>query len=165
MKELFLIRHAKSSWEFPDLDDIQRPILPKGYKRTVRVGKYLRKGGHNPDVILSSPAVRAIETAKIIAGMIEYPIKKIWISDPVYFEGSQNILKTIKQLSDEYEKVFLVGHNPTITTLANNFLKDHIDYIPTSGVLCLSFDVDQWKEISIKNGKRKFYITPKILKY
>jgi len=164
MKTLYIVRHAKSSWNHPDLEDYQRTLLEKGKKRTKYVVDYLLKNKIHVDLIISSHAVRAFETAKIIAGAIHYPKAKIIVSKSIYFGNSDNLFNVFYDLSDDVSSLMLVGHNPTFTTFANYFLDKKIDNLPTSGVVCIQFNMESWENIHDSERKVKFVISPKSLK-
>lgn len=163
MKRIFVIRHAKSSWEFPELEDIERPLILKGEKRTKKIIDYLLHKKVTPHLIISSPAVRAFETAKIIATGLGYDVDKIRQEKDIYFGDTESYFETLYQIDDELNDVFIVGHNPTITSFANYFLQQKTDYLPTSGVACIQFKTDKWSEISNCKWTEEFLITPKML--
>ena len=131
MKKIVLIRHAKSSWEFPELKDVDRPLKKRGLDDAPLMGKVLKDLHITPDVIISSPAARAMTTAKMIAQEIGFDQNQI-IADPkLYLESKSKLLKEINAIDDRYNIVFLVGHNPGLTDLANSLSGDSIDNIPT----------------------------------
>lgn len=164
MKTLYIVRHAKSSWDHSGLEDHQRPLMEKGKKRTKYVVDYLRDRNTEVDLILSSHAVRAYETAKIIADGIHYPISEIVVSEDIYFGHSDGLFTILYGLSDDVNSIMLFGHNPTFTMFANNFLENKIDNLPTSGVVCISFDMKSWSEIHNAKKEVQFVISPRELK-
>ena len=164
MKKLFVIRHAKSSWDLPELDDIERPLLPKGMKRTQRIVDYLNIRKIEFDVFISSPAVRAYETAKIIAEGTGYNTNKIHIDKNIYFGNSESYFNAIYELDEHIDKVVIFGHNPTITQFANYFLNDKIDYLPTSGVVGVEFLTNNWNSIPNCKWSPIEKVYPKMLK-
>jgi len=164
MKTLYIVRHAKSSWDNPGLEDDQRPLLEKGKKRTKYIVDYLLKNNVKLDLIMSSHAVRAFETARIIARAIQYKEDKIVISKSLYFGYSDSLFNVFYDLSDDVSSLMLVGHNPTFTAFANSFLEKKIDNLPTSGVVCIEFNLEKWENIHDSERKVKFVISPKSLK-
>lgn len=164
MKTLYIMRHAKSSWDNPGLEDYQRPLLEKGKKRTRYVVDYLLEANTTLDLIISSHAVRAHETAKIIANALHYPADKIVISKNIYFGYPDSYFDVFYDLSDEVDSLMLVGHNPGFTTFANYFLDNRIDNLPTSGVVCITFDMNSWEGIHDSKRKTKFVISPRDLR-
>ena len=153
MKKLFLIRHGKSSWEFPDLHDKDRPLKKRGRRDGLVIGKKLKEANVEADLIISSPANRAHSSAVIIAQEIGYPESSIILEDRIYFEGIKAIFDVINNIKDHFNTVLMFGHNPDFTTLANQFSDDYIDNVPTTGVIGIEFDIENWKDASTENGK------------
>jgi phosphohistidine phosphatase len=164
MKSLYLVRHAKSSREDPGCADEQRPLLDKGVKKTGKVVKYLLEKKVKPDQIVSSHAVRAFETARIIAGGLDYPPEKIRIDRKIYDGYYDRILDIIYATPNDINSLMIVGHNPTITNLANLFLHPGIEDMPTSAVVSITFDTDQWEKIPSVESTQEFMVYPKMLK-
>jgi phosphohistidine phosphatase len=163
MKTLYLVRHAKSSWGHPGLTDFNRPLIDTGIKRSRKIIRYLNEKNVSVDLIITSPAVRTLETAKLIAAGVDYPIRNI-IEEPSLYEASLNdFLNVIYDAPDEINSLMVVGHNFTITHVANFFLGPEIEVLPTSGLVAISFDTEQWKEISTVNPEQLFVIFPKML--
>ena len=144
---LTLVRHAKSSWDDPGLDDFMRPLNDRGRRDAPEMGRRLREGGVQPDLIVSSPAKRAIKTARLIAGEFEWPEADILEAAGMYEAAADELLKLIRRLPDEKRDVILVGHNPGLTDLANLFLRSVIENIPTCGVVRLAFSARRWRDI------------------
>ena len=129
MKTLFLIRHAKSSWDDTTLPDKDRPLNDRGRRDAPKMGERLAKRNVKPDLILSSPAVRALRTAEIIAKKLDYR-RKIVVNEQLYAVGADDLLDVIHQLGDKVERVMLFGHNPELTELAHR-LSGEITHMPT----------------------------------
>lgn len=165
MKTLYIVRHAKSSWDYPELPDYERPLLEKGKKRTKLVAGYLEENNIWIDRIISSHAVRAFETAKIIAAEISYPEDEIRIFEDIYFGDVDKLFDHLFKLPEEIQSVMLVGHNPTFTYFANSFLKKEIEWLPTSGIVCIEFKTDKWEKLHNAKKTVKFVITPGMLKF
>lgn len=163
-KTLFLVRHAKSSWDNPLLRDYERPLLKSGIERTKRVIRFLTSTEYRPDLIIASHAVRALETARLLASGLDYPNHEILIEPNIYYKDVSGLYDIVLALPDSKDAVMLVGHNPTMTQFANMFMDEKIDYLPTTGVACIQFDADDWAGIPIAERKAIFFITPKILK-
>jgi phosphohistidine phosphatase len=163
MKTLYIVRHAKSSWDFPELPDEERPLLKKGEKRTEKIANFLLEKKVSVDHIISSHAVRALDTAKIIAYTLHYPEEDIAISGIVYHASSDQLYDLFFELSDDIESLMIVGHNPTFTNFANHFLNKEIDWLPTSGVVSINFKTDQWTQVPLAKRKTNFIIFPKML--
>jgi phosphohistidine phosphatase len=163
MKTLYIVRHAKSSWDFPDLPDLDRPIIEKGIYNTKKIAAELNDKKVVVDHIISSHAKRARETAKIIAAGINYPIEKIEVSKNIYELTDDDILDLIYGVDDDMISLMIIGHNPTFTQLANRFLDEQIELLPTSGIVSLNFDTNSWLEILKSKHKTNFILFPKQL--
>jgi len=164
MKTLYLVRHAKSSWESPGLADDQRPLLPKGVDKTKLVAEYIIKKKGKIDLMISSHAVRAYDTAKVIASCLDYPVKQIQKDRRIYDGPYDRLLDLIYGTSNDLNSLMIIGHNPLITQLANLFLHPGIEDMPTSGVACITFETLKWEEVPASKSELKFFITPKQLK-
>jgi phosphohistidine phosphatase len=161
MKTLYLVRHAKSSWKYPNLDDFERPLNKRGRKSAPFMGKILKKRNVAPDLILSSPANRASMTARIIAAKINYPLEKIRYSENIYEFSVNALIEVVSHMDDVINKAMLVGHNPALTELANYIGDQPISNIPTSGVFCAELDIPSWAGISDRCGRLIFFEYPK----
>ena len=146
MKTLFLIRHAKSSWDDPALADKDRPLNARGNRDAPKMGKRLAKRGVKPDLILSSPAARAVMTAEIIAKKLDYRRMKIVVNDRLYAVEADQLLDVIRKLGDKLERVMLIGHNPELTELAHR-LSSNITHLPTCAVAEFTFDAKSWSHV------------------
>lgn len=146
MKTLFLVRHAKSSWDDPSLDDKKRPLDDRGKRDAPKVGKRLAKAGAKPDLILSSPAKRALTTARIIAKELGYKRKNIVVDDRLYAAEADVVLDVIQRIAEEAGCVMLFGHNPELTELAHR-LSGKITRMPTCAVAEFTFDVKSWSRV------------------
>lgn len=161
MKTLYLVRHAKSSWRFPELRDFDRPLNKRGKKNAPEMGKRLKAKQILPDLLLASPANRAITTARKIAEKIGYPEAGIRENDKIYHGSEAELMDVIKATDNSIGELMLFGHNPGFTDLANLLGDQWIDNIPTCGVLAIAFEVDNWKEVAPKNGRNLFFDYPK----
>ncbi len=161
MKRLVLIRHAKSSWKNPGLTDFERSLNGRGKRDAPVMGKRLKNRGVKPDLVISSPAKRALKTAGIIAKEIGYPVKKIVTDAAIYGEGASAILNLIRNFDDSHHLVILFGHNPDFTTLPERLTNDRIGNMPTCGVFCVDLDIDSWKEVAEGEGICVFFDYPK----
>jgi phosphohistidine phosphatase len=161
MKRLYLIRHAKSSWDDPDLADFERPLNKRGKEDAPVLGKRLKKSKVKLDLVLSSPAKRALKTAKIIAKELGFPKKQIVTDEFLYNASVSTLLNVIQNIDDTFQQVMLVGHNPGLTDLAQYLTNVQIDNIPTCGVFCMDFDHPSWQEVAEGKGKFVFFNYPK----
>ncbi|MCF8259718.1 MAG: histidine phosphatase family protein [Melioribacteraceae bacterium] len=160
-KTLFICRHAKSSWKDLNLSDKERPLNKRGKRDAPFMGKLLSEKGERADLIISSNAVRAVLTAKAYAKELGYPSENIRIVPNIYEAGSRELFGVIKQIDDQYNNVFMFGHNPGFTLLYNFITDERLDNIPTSGVVKVSFDVSSWKEIEVGAGLTDYFEYPK----
>ncbi len=163
MKTIYIVRHAKSSWDISDQPDEKRELMEKGKKRTKRVIDFFHKNKISVDYIISSHAVRAHETAKIMAHGLNYPQDDIKIEKQIYYADGDSILDQFYDLPERFNSVMIVGHNPTLTDLANRFLKTPIENLPTSGVVSITFDTNKWEEVLVAARKTNFVLFPKEL--
>ena len=161
MKRLYLIRHAKSSWDDPDLADFERPLNKRGKEEAPAMGKRLKKSKVQPDLILSSPAKRALKTTKIIAKELDFPKKQTVTDEAIYEAGVSALLNVIRNIDDAFQQVLLCGHNPGLTDLAQYLTNVRIDNIPTCGVFCIDFDLQSWKKVTEGKGIFVFFDYPK----
>ena len=161
MKELCLVRHAKSSWKYPKLDDFERPLNKRGRKNAPLMGKQIDRLGFIPDLIISSPASRAAMTARVFAFEINYPHENIRYLASIYESDEMDLVHIIRKLDDRLTKVMLVGHNPGLTDLANRLGNYPVSNIPTSGVFCIALDITSWSGSKKKAGKVKYFEYPK----
>ena len=145
MKYLYLVRHGKATHK--PMPDNKRFLTEKGIKRTKKYAGILAGQNIKPDLIVSSPAVRALQTAEIIAEILDYPVQNIKINPVFYFEPEPEVLNQIKNFSDTYNHVFIVGHNPIWTDLADQFSENAVWHLRTSGIFGAKFDTDSWKNI------------------
>ena len=161
MKTIYIARHAKSSWEFPSIKDIDRTLTANGMKAAYSVASSLKEEGNQLDYIISSPANRAIHTALIHSRVMDLPSNRITINAALYYENEKSIIDLLKQQFNEVNDSMIVGHNPTFTNLANYFLGNQLENIQTSGIVQLSFNTEDWAEINPKNLTHSLYFKRK----
>lgn len=161
MKTLYIIRHAKSSWEF-DLDDHKRPLNKRGLKDADLIGKQLKMLIKPVDMVLSSDAERAKTTARIILDNLTIDEDVFSLESKLYDFGGHKAIEVVKNCPDEIETLMIFGHNHAFTSIANLYGSQVIDNLPTAGVVGIEFDVDNWKDISV--GKTVLTLFPKELR-
>ena len=161
MKTLYLMRHAKSSWDTPGLNDGERPLNSRGKKNAPFMGKLLKEKNEIPDLIISSPAKRAYSTAKKVAKEVDYPGKKILKEEKLYMADTDEFLSVIGNTGQNLNKLMLVSHNSGITRFANFISGENLDNIPTAGIARIDFDMDSWRQIKETKGKMIFFEYPK----
>ena len=161
MKELIIVRHAKSSWKNSGLDDRERPLNKRGERDAPEMGARLATRKDRPDLIVSSPAVRALETARIIAKKLGYVCKKIVVKERLYGASAADLLDVIRNADDVVVTLMLFGHNPGLTELANHLGPRPIPNLPTCGVLHLAFKTDTWSTVGYARGDEVLFEFPK----
>jgi phosphohistidine phosphatase len=161
MKQLLLVRHAKSDWDEPQLDDFDRPLNKRGHKAAPEMAARLAEKKIVPEMLVSSPALRAITTAKYFAKEFGYAETDI-VQEPAIYESSvATLLKLINEFPSEHNFISLFGHNPGLTNLAIHLADFDVYNIPTCGMVLLEFPFSEWKMISNGTGIVKFYDYPK----
>ena len=146
MKTLLLMRHAKSSRDDPSLPDRDRPLNDRGKQDAPRMGKRLAQRNVKPDLLLSSPALRALTTAQFIAEEVGDKRKDIVVDDRLYASSADDLLAVIRALDKKLHCVMLFGHNPEFTDLAHR-LSSEIVHMPTGAVVEFSFDIKAWSDV------------------
>ncbi|MFD2562082.1 SixA phosphatase family protein [Aquimarina rubra] len=161
MKTLYIIRHAKSSWEF-DLEDHKRPLNKRGLNDADLIGKKLKTLVKSVDQILSSDAERAKTTARIVLDNLDFPESIFMLEPKLYDFSGHQVVEVIKNCNDEINDLMIFGHNHAFTSIANLYGDKMIDNLPTAGVVGIWFDVDSWKNINV--GKTVLTLFPKELR-
>lgn len=161
MKTLYLVRHAKSDKGNLALKDIDRPLNDRGYKDAYFMGELMRRERYTPDILITSPAVRAYSTAVIFLKTFGFSDRKLQLNDMLYEESSSIFISEVKAIPDEISSAMVFAHNPTITEVAGSLAEKPIPGFPTTGIACLDFEVKSWGEISEKTGRLRFFEFPK----
>jgi phosphohistidine phosphatase len=161
MKTLTLVRHAKSSWKEMTLSDRLRPLNKRGKADAPEMGERLARRGVKVDRMISSPAKRALKTARIMAEKLGYPREEIVEDERVYPGNPRALLSVIRSLDTKLKHVMLFGHNPGLTELANMLGAEDIDNVPTCGTVEMRFNINGWKEVGRVKGAKIFFDYPK----
>lgn len=161
MKQLLLVRHAKSSWDAP-LHDYDRPLTSRGIKDAHLVSTHIRSKIPKTYIVWSSAAKRASETALIFAQNISYPAENIQFKEELYTFDETKLEQLIKSCSDDYDHLIVFGHNEAVTNFVNKFGSILIDNVSTSGFVNIIFEQNSWQDIA--NGTTKNVIFPSDLK-
>ncbi|WP_374163365.1 histidine phosphatase family protein [Arcticibacter sp. MXS-1] len=161
MKRLLLVRHAKSDWENRELKDFDRPLNKRGNKNAPEMARRLLKKDLIPQLLVSSPALRALTTAEYFAEEMGIDKSSIVKRPEIYEASSSTLLSVINSLDNRYGFVALFGHNPGLTNLAVNLCNCDVYNIPTCGVMLINFPFDDWQMISYWTGDQKLYDFPK----
>lgn len=160
MKTLSLLRHAKSSWDDPALEDFDRPLNKRGIHDAPLMAAYLRDNARPPQQIVSSPALRAITTANIMAAELGMDDKAIIEEPAIYDAGVNDLIDVGRQLNDSMDHIMMVGHNPGLSILAGILTGKSYD-MPTCAVLNLKLDIDTWSNLIPGVGSQVAYYRPK----
>lgn len=161
MKTLYIVRHAKSSWEDPLLDDFARPLNDRGKRDAPKMAKRMKEKSILPDLMMTSPARRAKSTCKRMAEIFKYDEEKIRTERELYLASSQQILNTIRGVKDKHQSLLIVGHNPGLTEFVNALAAQTFANIPTCGVAAFEIVTDSWKDLKPGMGKLLFYDFPR----
>jgi phosphohistidine phosphatase len=162
MKLLTLFRHAKSDWDDPGLADHDRPLAPRGHRDAPRMGKRLARRELVPDLLLTSTALRARQTADYLVAALKLAAGRVRKERGVYLASPGELLRILAELDDGLEHVLLVGHNPGLTELANRLLPSlKLDNLPTAGCVAVDCDMAHWRDIDSARLRLRFYDFPK----
>lgn len=162
MKTLFLVRHSKAVTRKANLPDFQRTLVKAGEKKSMRMAKKLKKEGVMPDLMISSTANRALETAHLFARNLAYPTHEIMVKDALYNEMSpEALLYLVRQVDDKYKSIMLFGHNPAFPDFASHLIRGFDQDIPKTGIVGIQFQKNSWKDVSKGSGKLEFFEYPK----
>lgn len=162
MKTLYLVRHGKSSWRHKELRDIERPLKKRGVSDAHTMAAHLKDKGLKPDLLVSSPARRAHQTAVIFAEELGYDTDTLEVNRSIYSSLYEELLAVILGLNDEYNTAMMFGHDPTLANMASHLTGHVFEKISTSGVVCIRFNVDRWENITERSGHLEFSIYPKM---
>jgi len=153
MKTITIFRHAKSSWDQPNLKDHDRPLNKRGERDAPIMGERMKNAGIRPSLILSSTAVRAWKTAKIIADQIAYPREFLQREPGLYHAGLNKLYDVIAAQDEGFNSITIVGHNPGLTDLANDLIPNVTGNLPTAGFISVLVDSDDW-DLRVQNSAR-----------
>jgi phosphohistidine phosphatase len=166
MKQILLMRHAKSGWDHPNLTDFERPLNQQGKEDAHRMGQYLWDIKYNPAVLISSPAQRAKRTAQLCAQAAKIDEEHIIWDKQLYHGSVSNYLTAIQSAVEDYERIMLVGHNPlmehTVSLLCG--AEFAIVRMPTAALVCVESTAEQWQDIRFGSCKIQWMMIPKMLK-
>jgi len=164
-KTLFLIRHAKSSWDQPGLRDFDRSLNERGLRDAPIMAQLLRTHITEPVLIVSSPAKRALTTARFFAAAFSIQEEAIVLQPNIYEATGYQLLKIISSLPDVADTILMFGHNPTFTDVANLFSDDLIANLPTCGIVQIKSTAQKWSELYDDNSEVVWKLFPKDAAY
>lgn len=159
-KILFIVRHSKSSWDYPSITDIDRNLTEKGISNAYVMAKKILAQKKLPDAIVSSPAIRALHTALIFSGVFGISLSGVNIEKDLYLADSREILELISGWDNSLGSIMIFGHNPGFTDLANGLSNLNIENVPTTGLVRLKFKTDSWKGINKNCLSGEFFDFP-----
>lgn len=162
MKTLFLLRHAKSSWKDDSLDDFDRPLKNKGLGDAQLIGKLIRHREISLDLVISSSAERARQTAQLVLMSADKQVE-LKFDERLYEAGMRRLLTLVQRLDNQASAVMLVGHNPGFEELVRT-LTGEVHTMPTAALAGIEFDVDDWSQVKARTGRLTLFLTPKELK-
>ncbi|TVZ57123.1 phosphohistidine phosphatase [Lutibacter sp. Hel_I_33_5] len=151
MKTLYIVRHAKSSWKYQSIKDIDRPLKERGINDAHLLSKFLAKKINRPDVFISSTANRALHTSVIFCENFDYPLSNLKMKRQLYSFSDGYLVKTVKALDDGFNSAIIFSHDHGINTFVNKFGNKPIAHVPTCGVVGIQFKGKHWK--NIKKGE------------
>lgn len=161
MKTIILVRHGKSSWDY-SVSDRDRPLQERGINDAAKVAREFLKSHIKIDAAYSSPANRAMHTAIIFLRTINFPMEKFSLSNTLYDFTGDDVYSFIKSLDNSKDSILLFGHNEAFTHIANSLGNVYIDNVPTSGLVELKFNTDDWSKVAKGSTGRTLF--PKLLK-
>ncbi len=164
MKRVIIVRHAKSVPYGYD-DDFNRDLSSRGKNDAATIGSELHKLNIKPDVMISSPAKRALKTARIFAEQMEFERKNIIEKQDIYDgQTTSEFVEMIQELPEKASTAFFFGHNPGFYYFVGNLLTSFHGDMPTCSTVGVDFDVDSWKKVSARTGRKAFHLVPRMFK-
>jgi phosphohistidine phosphatase len=162
MKKLVLIRHAKSEWANVVVKDFDRSLNTRGFSDAPKMGLQLKSLTTKPDLVISSPAERTRLTAQLVLEQIGFDLDEVQWNEEVYEASARTLMNVVNAIPDEFETVWMFGHNPGFSYLAEYLTAGEVGDIPTCGVFAIEFELDSWALVSQNTGHKSFYIYPKL---
>lgn len=159
MKTLYILRHAKSSWDNPDWSDFERPLNERGLRTAPFMGELMIKNNFTPEIVISSPATRARQTAELVIKEMKSEAD-INFDERIYEASPRQLLEVASDIHDAYNIAMLVGHNPGFENLVR-ILTGNIESMPTAALAVVDLEIDSWKEINSESGSLRKIIRPK----
>jgi phosphohistidine phosphatase len=160
-KELFIVRHAKSSWDYENVSDIDRPLKLRGISNAYEMARRLKIDRNIPERFISSPANRALHTATIFINVFEFSYDRLTIDERLYGNGTEDIIELIRSQPANINKLAIFGHNPDFSLVAGYFARKPMYELPTCGIAIFSFDCKVWTEIGKDNLVAESFDFPK----
>ncbi len=169
VKRLYLLRHAKSSWDDLGLEDDERPLAPRGEKAARRIGRHLRDIGVQPEQVLCSPAVRARQTLDHVRPFLE-PKVEIQFDPAIYGAGEDQLLARLRQVPSTVRSLMLIGHNPGLQDLALTLVDEAdlgyarlVERFPTAAIAALVLPIESWGDLAPGKARLDHFVLPREL--
>lgn len=163
MREILIVRHAKSSWKYPKLEDGERPLNKRGKRDAHEMGRRLGARGIRPDLILASATQRALATGLIIASQLGLNERLIRLDGRIYGGETQALLEMLREIPDGIRRPMLIGHHTGVPQLVSSLTGQTMDHMPTCALACVALDTAHWAGLRPGLGQLKFYDYPKRL--
>lgn len=160
-RKLFIIRHGKSSWDYENLADIHRPLAERGIRDASVMAERLMERQLVPQLLLTSPATRAMNTALIMSRLWGLPPGAMQIREEIYEASPRDLDAVLETVPGTETRVALFGHNPTFTLYANRFLDHPLDNLPTAGVVVVTLNSEGWGDLVNSRITDTYVDTPK----
>ena len=161
MKTLYILRHAKSSWDDSSLSDFERPLNERGFKAAPLMGEMMRKNGFVPEIIVCSTAKRAEQTAKLVKESAEFEAE-INFEAAIYEASPMTLLHIVSEIDDEFNSALIVGHNPGFENLVR-ILTEKSETMPTAALAVVDLEIESWNETNAERGNLREFVRPKDL--
>lgn len=161
MKKLLIIRHAKSSWDDPDLDDHERPLNKRGERDSFTMARFLADNDEGLEVIYSSTAIRALDFAQVISEFCDITLVP---ELSFYTFDEDELMQILRSLPDSLSRVAVVAHNPAVTQLVNRLSDAELENVPTAGVASIECDIEQWADLTEASCEMVYFQTAKKLR-
>ena len=162
-RELILIRHTKSSWADANMRDFDRPIKKDRKEDAINMATHLKQLKLQPDLIICSPAQRTKQTVEYFCDKLKYDYNKIVFDIRLYESSAEDYLQVIRETESKIETLIVIGHNPSITNFANLFLANKINEVPTTGVVWLEIESNDWEIYKTTSCKLRYFLSPKTI--
>lgn len=159
MKTIYVLRHAKSSWDAADLADIDRPLNDRGENVAPFIGEFMRSNGFEPEIIVSSPAMRARETARLVKEAA-HSSAEVMYDERIYEASARTLQLVVTSIADRFESAMLVGHNPGMEALVR-LLTGKSEQMPTAALAVIDLDIQRWTEVDSGLGQLRRIVRPK----
>ncbi|HQV74469.1 MAG: histidine phosphatase family protein [Flavobacteriales bacterium] len=161
MKTLYLCRHAKSSWSMAGMADFDRPLNERGLRNAPFMANLLMERGERVDAIVTSPANRALTTARAFATALDIPDARFKQDRAIYHAERSTLVHVVNNLPNDAQRVLLFGHNPGFSELLYHLADAGVRVMPTCGLARIDFALDDWGAVARNTGNLVWFDYPK----